>query len=251
MKIVDSHCHLNYLSNPESAVAAALAADVGTMLCIGVERERIEEVLACADKFSGVWASVGEHPGVASGDPEWVTEYLDHPRVVAVGETGLDYFHDASERIQTLQQAGFRYQMRVARERGLPVIIHTRSAVEDTLTIMAEFPEVRGVLHCFTESWEMAEQALAMGYYISISGIVTFKNGDNVRAVAQQVPKDRLLIETDAPWLAPVPNRGEQNQPAFVVDTAKCVAQLRGLSLAALADLTRENFFTLFKGAAQ
>lgn len=251
MKIVDSHCHLNYLSDPAGAVEAARAADVDTMLCIGVEHERIAEVLACADRFPGVWASVGEHPGVASGHPQWVTEYLNHPRVVALGETGLDYFHDTSARSQALQQAGFRYQMEVACERGLPVIIHTRSAVEDTLSIMSEFPEVVGVLHCFTESWEMAEQALEMGYYISISGIVTFKNADNVRTVAQLVPEDRLLIETDAPWLAPVPNRGAQNQPAFVVDTAKCVAQLRGIGVVALADMTQKNFFTLFKGAAQ
>ena len=250
MRIVDSHCHLNYLDDPAQAVAAALAADVETMLCIGVEQERICEVLACADRFPGVWASIGEHPGVATGNPDWIAEYLDHPRVVAIGETGLDYFYETSAHSRALQQDGFRYQMNLARELDLPVIIHTRSAVEDTLATMAEFPDVVGVLHCFTESWEMAEQALAMGYYISISGIVTFNKAVNVRMVAERVPDNRLLIETDAPWLAPVPNRGQQNQPAFVVDTARCIAQLRGQSLSALAELTRDNFFSLFNRAA-
>ena len=249
LQFVDSHCHLNYLDDAPEAIARAKAANVGTVLCIGVEAERFAEVLACADSYPDVWASVGEHPGNASGTPDWLLPHLGHPRIVAVGETGLDYFHGADSAMQKLQQTGFRYQMQIAQSQNLPVIIHTRAAVDDTLAMLREFPNVTGVLHCFTENWDMAEQALALGYFISISGIVTFKNAENVREVARRIPNEKLLIETDAPWLAPVPHRGKTNEPAFIVDTAACVADLRGQTLSEIAKMTRENFFRLFSRA--
>ena len=248
MHLVDSHCHLNYLDDPNKALADASARGVDTILCIGVEEERYPEVLQFSERGESdlqVLCSVGEHPGSATGKPEWIHQYLAEPGVVAVGETGLDYFYEKDSDIQALQRAGFEYQMQIAADVGLPVIIHTREAIEDTLAILHNFPNVRGVLHCFTETWAMAEEAIALGYYVSISGIVTFKNAKNVQEVAHQIPNDRLLIETDAPWLAPVPNRGQQNQPAFVADTAAYLADLRGQSLEELVAYTRANFFEL------
>lgn len=246
---VDSHCHLNYLENPEQALARARARGVEACLCIGVERNCIEDVLTIAERQPGVWASVGEHPGSCSGDADWVRDYLSRNGVVAVGEMGLDYHYVENEDQRAMQRHTFAQQLAIAADADLPVIVHTRAAEQDTLALMQDCSGVRGVLHCFTESWAMAESALDMGFYISISGIVTFKNGDNVREVARKVPLDRLLIETDAPWLAPVPNRGKKNEPAFVVDTAVYLAELLGLDTATLADTTRENFFRLFTRA--
>ena len=246
---VDSHCHLNYLDCPSDAIARARERDVETILCIGVEEERFAEVLQCTRNYAHVWASAGEHPGNTTGRPTWVREHLDDPKVVAVGETGLDYFHVESSAARAKQRAGFNYQMGLADECGLPVVIHTRDAIEDTLDIMKSYPEVVGVLHCFTESWEMANTALEMGYYISLSGIVTFKTAGELREVAQKIPTERLLIETDAPWLAPVPNRGKQNEPAYLADTARFLAELRQESLDELAGNTRKNFFDLFRRA--
>jgi len=248
---VDSHCHLNYLHDPDTALVRARAAGVKEALCIGVERSAIEEVLGWADREAGIWASVGEHPGSCSGNAQWVGEYLSRPKVVAVGEMGLDYFYEKDQQQQANQRATFSQQLALADKVELPVVIHTRNAEEDTLELMRAFPGVRGVLHCFTESWAMAEEALALGYFISISGIVTFANADNVREVAQKVPDDRLLIETDAPWLAPAPHRGQKNEPAYVADTAAYLAQLRGTELESLARLTRDNFFRLFSRAQQ
>ena len=244
---VDSHCHLNYLDSPSDAIARASERGVETILCIGVEEERFAEVLQCTRNYGHVWASVGEHPGNTAGQPEWVRDHLDDPKVVAVGEIGLDYFHVHNPAARAKQRAGFSYQMRLADEAGLPVVIHTRDALEDTLAIMKSYPGVVGVLHCFTESWEMANTALEMGYYISLSGIVTFKSADELREVAQKIPTERLLIETDAPWLAPVPNRGKQNEPAYLADTAHFLADLRRESLDELAASTRKNFFDLFR----
>jgi len=244
---VDSHCHLNYLEDPAQALARAHAAGVQECLCIGVEQSCIEEVLTIADGEQGVWASVGEHPGSCSGDASWVRDYLHRDSVV--GEMGLDYHYVEDESQRALQRHTFAQQLGIAQEVDLPVIVHTRAAEQDTLALIEEYAGVRGVLHCFTESWEMAERALALGFYISISGIVTFKNGDNVRAVARRMPLDRLLIETDAPWLAPAPNRGKKNEPAFVVDTAEYLAELLELDVTALAAITRENFFRLFTRA--
>lgn len=246
---VDSHCHLNYLENPEAALARARAAGVNELLCIGVEQGAIEEVLAMAENHSGVWASVGEHPGSCSGDAAWVNRYLDRSDVIAVGEMGLDYLYVDDNEARAEQRHTFAQQLQLAENHALPVIVHTRSAEVDTLALITEFPKVRGVLHCFTESWAMAEQALAEDYYISISGIVTFKNAAQVREVAERVPDERLLIETDAPWLAPVPHRGKKNEPGFVADTAKFLADLRGVEVAELAQFTRENFFRLFNRA--
>ncbi len=248
--LVDSHCHLNYLEDPELRVREARAAGVSTQLCIGVDEAHIREVLTLAEQQPDVWASVGQHPEAAGNDFGWIEAELEHPRVVAVGETGLDYFHSEDEATRSRQRVSFEHQLALAERHRLPVVVHTRSAEADTLALIRQFPTVRGVLHCFTESWEMAASALEVGYYISISGIVTFKNGENVREVARQVPADRLLVETDAPWLAPVPHRGKPNAPAYVRDTAAYLAELRGISFEALAEQTSSNFFSLFSRAA-
>ncbi len=245
--LVDSHCHLNYLEAPEARLAAARARGVHGFLCIGVDAAGIEAVLGLAEVNPDVWATVGQHPEAAAAEPEWIERYLEHPRVVAVGETGLDYYRDPSAEERALQQARFDYQLGLAARQGLPVVIHTRGAEQDTLDLLRAHPGVRGVLHCFTESWEMAAQALELGYYVSISGIVTFRNGENVREVARRIPQDRLLVETDSPWLAPVPHRGKTNEPAFVTDTAAYLAELRGCSLESLAETTTRNFDALFR----
>ena len=244
---IDSHCHLNYLHEPEQALQRARTAGVSTCLCISVEQKCINEILALAAAHDDVWASVGVHPDAAAESLDWIEANLSHPRVLAVGETGLDYLHDITAEAKLRQQEAFEFQLQLAQKHSLPIIVHTRNAQDDTLTLMAKYHNVEGVLHCFTESWEMAEQALEMGYYISISGIVTFRNAENVREVARRVPIERLLIETDAPWLAPVPNRGKDNEPAFVADTAKFLAELRDTSLQTLAAQTSDNFNTLFK----
>lgn len=245
--LVDSHCHLNYLDDPERSLADARACGVDRFLCIGVDRKGIDGVVGLAERHPDVWATAGLHPEAAARDAlGWINDYLDRPRVVAVGETGLDYHHDADPEKQAVQRECFDFQLDLAASHGLPVVVHTRAAETDTITLMRAHPKVQGVLHCFTESWEMAQRALDLGYYISISGIVTFRNGENVREVARKVPLDRLLVETDAPWLAPVPHRGRPNQPAYVVDTAKVVADLRDCPLDSLAAATTENFLTLF-----
>ena len=225
---VDSHCHLNYLDDPEEKIVSAGESGVGAILCIGVEQDRISEVVDLATRFPRVWCSVGEHPDSAEGCPDWVRGFIDHPKVVAIGETGLDYFREEGRSNRTAQIASFDSQLQIANETGLPIVVHTRSAEKDTIDLIKSHPGVTGVLHCFTESWEMAKVALDLGFYISISGIVTFKNADQVKEVAKRVPDDRLLIETDAPWLAPVPRRGKPNETAYVVHTAEYVASLRG-----------------------
>ena len=247
--LVDSHCHLNYLDDPDARLAAARAAGVHGVLCIGVDQSGSSAVLDLAERHADVWASVGQHPDAAAADLGWIEPLLTHPRVVAVGETGLDYFHVGEPAGQARQRQAFVHQLALAESTGLPVVVHTRAAEDDTLRLLREHPNAVGVLHCFTESCEMARQALDLGYYISISGIVTFKNGANVRDVARQVPDDRLLIETDAPWLAPVPHRGRKNEPAYVADTAEYLAELRGVPLDILAAATSENFLRLFPRA--
>jgi TatD DNase family protein len=243
---VDSHCHLNYLQSSVDALDRARTKGVTGVLCIGVDEVGIDEVLAIAAANNDVWASVGLHPQSAEQDFTWIEDKLAGSKVVAVGETGLDYktAKNAAERCR--QQESFQHQMELARRYSLPVVVHTRDAEQDTLSILESYPEVTGVLHCFTESWEMAEKALEMGYYISISGIVTFSNAENVRLVARQIPSDRLLIETDAPWLAPVPYRGKENEPGFVCATAEFLAQLRGVAIEELAEVTGNNFRRLF-----
>ncbi len=247
--LVDSHCHLNYLEDPGLRIREARGAGVTGQLCIGVDEARISEVLALAEREPDIWASVGQHPDAAANAFDWLEPALAHPRVVAVGETGLDYFHTEEAAARARQRESFEYQLTLADRHGLPVVVHSRAAEADTLALLRQFPQVRGVLHCFTESWEMAAEALTLGYYISISGIVTFRNGDNVREVARRVPEDRLLVETDAPWLAPVPHRGRANAPAYVRDTAEYLAELRGVSFATLAEQTSRNFYALFRRA--
>lgn len=249
--MIDSHCHLNYLDNPSDALAAARKRGVKACLCIGVDEAGWPDVAAIAEAHTDVFASAGIHPDAAvevSEGKRWLPQACAHARVVAVGETGLDYSRDPDESKINVQRASFAWQLELASELNLPVVVHTRDARDDTLAIMREAPDVIGVMHCFTETWAMAEAALAMGYYISMSGIVTFKNAAQVQEVASKVPADRLLIETDAPWLAPVPHRGKQNQPAFVADTAEFVAQLRNVSVEQLVEETTANVLRLFKG---
>ena len=243
---VDSHCHLNYLENPREKEGRALAAGVDKILCIGIEESRINEVLSIAKENPEVWCTVGEHPDATLGEPSWVESFLSADKVVAVGETGLDFFRDDSKETKSLQSASFDRQLQMGTKYSLPVVVHTRGAQKETIELIKSHPGVIGVLHCFTESWEMAKQALDLGFYISISGIVTFKNAGVVKEVAALVPADRLLIETDAPWLAPVPKRGKSNEPAFLAHTAACVADLRGETVRSIAQTTSQNFHDLF-----
>jgi len=253
--LVDSHCHLDRLDLTahggclDTALDAARARGVGHFLCIGVSAENAAAVKALARQHADVDCSVGVHPlDLAPGaEPalDWLLRELDEPQVVAIGETGLDYHYepDAAE----LQQRSFRLHLDAARVCGKPVIVHTRAARADTLALLADadLPQA-GVLHCFTEDWAMARAALDMGYYISLSGIVTFRNADALREVARQVPSDRLLVETDSPYLAPVPYRGKPNLPQYVHEVAAFIAELRGVSFDTLAEQTTANFKRLF-----
>jgi TatD DNase family protein len=252
--LVDSHCHLNYLDDPHARLTAARLAGVSGFLCIGVNEATQPAVLAIAEQHADVWASAGVHPesvGTATG-LDWLELALRHPRVVGVGETGLDYFAaTGNDELRCAQQReSFASHLALGAAEGLPVIVHTRGAETDTADLLRAHPECTGVLHCFTESWDLARCALDLGWYVSISGIVTFRNAENVRAVARQIPDDRLLIETDAPWLAPVPHRGKRNEPAWVTHTAACLAELRGQELAHLAEQTTANFARLFSTTA-
>ncbi len=250
---VDSHCHLDFpdLANRVDEVLATMAAnDVGTALCISVKLEDFPRVLGLAQRHAHLWATVGVHPdndGVDEPDVARLVALADHPKVVAIGETGLDYYwqKDAPE----WQRERFRVHIRAARATGKPLVIHTRSAAEDTLRLMREEGADRagGVMHCFTETWEVAEAALALGFYISFSGIVTFRNAKDLKEVARRVPLDRLLIETDSPYLAPVPHRGKTNEPGWVVHVAEEIARLRDIPLASVEQATTDNFFRLFR----
>ena len=253
--LVDSHCHLDRLDlaahggSLDAALDAARARGVGHFLCIGVSADNAAQVRALAARYPDVDCSVGIHPlDLAPGEApalDWLLGELNHPEVVAIGETGLDY-HYEPEAAQ-LQQASFRLHLEAARLTGKPVVIHTRAARADTLTLLREsaLPQA-GVLHCFTEDWEMAKAALDLGYYISLSGIVTFRNADALRDVARQVPADRLLVETDSPYLAPIPHRGKPNLPEYVRDVAEFIALVRGERYEQLAQQTTENFRRLF-----
>jgi TatD DNase family protein len=252
---VDSHCHLDFpeLAEREAEVLANMAASqVDTALCISVRLEEFPRVLALAERHPQLWASVGVHPDYADcREPDVATlvKLADHPKVVAIGETGLDYYwqKDAPE----WQRERFRTHIRAARACGKPLIVHTRDAGADTIRLLREegAAEVGGVMHCFTETWEIAEAAMELGFHISFSGIVTFRNAQDLKDIARKLPADRLLIETDAPYLAPVPKRGKTNEPAWVVHVAEEIARLRELPLEQLAQLTRDNFFRLFQHA--
>lgn len=255
MLLVDSHCHLDRLSygskqtDMADVLAKAAAQEVGYFLCVSVTQAQFPTMLAAIAPYPQVFASCGVHP--LNQDPGvdaslLLTQAADS-RVVAIGETGLDYFYSPENK--EVQQASFREHIRVARALNKPLIIHTRDAQDDTLRIMREegAEQVGGVLHCFTESLEMAEAAMAMGFYISISGIVTFKNAAALQAVVKALPLERLLVETDSPYLAPIPHRGRENEPAFVRDVAQFIADLREIPLAELAEATSHNFFELFR----
>jgi TatD DNase family protein len=251
---IDSHCHLNYKGLVEdqlAVLARARAAGVTTMLNISTRAGEWDEVIGLAERESDVWASVGIHPHEADVHPDVETstlvEQARHPRVVGIGESGLDFYYDRSDRDR--QRASFRSHIAAARDSGLPIIVHTRDAEEDTHRILEEEMgkgAFTGVIHCFTASADFAAKALDLGLYISISGIVTFKNAKDLQATARQIPADRLLIETDAPFLAPMPNRGKTCEPAFVADTARFLAELRGESVEELAGYTSANFRSLF-----
>ena len=256
--LVDSHCHLNYsglIEHQADVLARARASGVTTMLNISTREREWDAVIATAEREPDVWASVGIHPHEADEHPDIDTARLmaaaAHPRMIAIGETGLDYYYDHSDRGR--QQASFRTHIAAARETGLPLIVHTRDAEADTAEILREEMgkgAYTGVIHCFTASADFARIALELGFYISISGIVTFKNAKDLQATAAVLPSDRLLVETDAPFLAPVPHRGKTGEPAFVADTARFLAGLRGETNEELMATTSRNFFSLFGKAA-
>jgi len=251
--LVDSHCHLDMLCNDAAALPAVLdeagSQGIQHMLCVSVSLERFTPMMQLIAPHAQISASVGVHPdGTDVEEPtvERLAELAQQERIVAIGETGLDYFRTEGD--VEWQRERFRRHIRAAREVQKPLIVHTRAAREDTLKIMAEenAAEAGGVLHCFTEDWEMAQAAMDMNFYISFSGIVTFKNAVDLQAVARQVPLERMLVETDSPYLAPVPKRGKTNQPAYVRYVAEFIAGLRDQSLASVADATTTNFYTLF-----
>lgn len=256
--LTDSHCHLNYkglVEDQDAVLDRARAAGVGTMLNIATRESEWDAVLATAVRAPDVWATVGIHPHEADDhahvDTAKLVERAGHPRVVGIGETGLDYYYDHSDRER--QQRSFRSHIAACRATSLPLIVHTRDAEEDTLRILREEREegpYSGVIHCFTASGAFADAAMALGLYISISGIVTFKSARDLQATAARLPLDRLLIETDSPFLAPVPHRGKPCEPAFVADTARFLADLRGESVETLAAATTANFRTLFSKVA-
>ena len=255
--LVDSHCHLNYKGLREDQVGVidrARAAGVGTMLGIATRAGEWDEVIALAAAHPDIWATVGIHPHEADAHPEVdagrLVAVAAHPKVIGIGETGLDYYYDHSDRDR--QRASFRAHITAARTTGLPLIVHTRDAEADTAAILADemgHGAFTGVIHCFTASAAFASQALALGFYISLSGILTFRNARDLQAVAATLPADRILVETDSPFLAPVPLRGKVCEPAYVVHTAAFLAELRGVENAALAAATTDNFFRLFTRA--
>jgi TatD DNase family protein len=253
--LVDSHCHLDRLAfdQIEGGLAGALeeaaAAGVGHFLCVAINLEAYPAMRALVEPFPQVSVSVGVHPTDGKGPPPEVDRLIQlaqDARVVAIGETGLDYYYGGEHKEH--QQALFRTHVQAARDVGKPLIVHTRDARADTIAILREegAAKVCGVMHCFTEDWETARQALDLGFYISFSGIVTFRNAESLREVARQVPADRILVETDSPYLAPVPKRGKTNQPAYVRYVAECVAEVRGEAFDELARRTTENYFRLF-----
>ncbi len=251
--LVDSHCHLNFpelAENLEEVLENMRRNGIGQALCVGVSLDKFPQVLALAEQHENIYASVGVHPDHeldAEPTQEQLVQLAAHPKVVAIGETGLDYFRLKGD--LEWQRERFRTHIRAARACGKPLIIHTREAAADTLRIMQEegADQISGVMHCFTESMETAQAAMEMGFYISFSGIVTFKSAAALKEVARQIPLDRMLVETDSPYLAPVPFRGKLNQPAYVRHVAEEIARLRGVSLDEIARATTGNFRRLFK----
>ena len=255
--LVDSHCHLDFpdLSRRLDEILERMRQnEVGCAVCIGVNLEDFPGVLALAEAHPNLYATVGIHPeyaDVEEPDETSLVELARHPKVIAIGETGLDY-HWQKDRPEW-QRDRFRRHIRAAIATGKPLVVHMRDSAEDTLRILKEEggEAVGGVMHCFTETWEVARQALDLGFHISFSGILTFKNAVAIKEAAQKTPLDRILVETDAPYLAPVPHRGKPNEPAFVRHVAEELARLRGLSLEQVAEATTANFFNLFKHASR
>lgn len=256
--LIDSHCHLEYkglVEDQPAVLARAREAGISGFLSISTRLREWDQVIATAAREDDVWASVGIHPHEADAHADLgaaaLSEASRHPKVVAIGETGLDYFYDHSDR--ATQRALFRTHIAVSRDTGLPLIVHTRDAEDDTAAILADemgkgaFP---ALIHCFTASADFARKMLDLGLTISLSGIVTFKNARDLQEIAAQLPEDRLLVETDAPFLAPVPHRGRICEPAYTADTVRFVAQLRGVEPQALAETTTRNFFKLFGKAS-
>jgi len=258
LRLIDSHCHLNYAGLAErqdEVLANARANGVTGFLNISTRQSEWGDVLGAAERNADVWATVGVHPHEADAHPDLgaaaLVEAASHPRVIAIGECGLDYFYDNSER--EAQKDRFEAHIDAARQSGLPLVVHTRDAEDDTAEILARAMReggVTGVLHCFTGTADLARKALDLGFYISLSGIVTFKNAKELQETASWLPSDRMLVETDSPFLAPVPHRGQTCEPAFVADTARFVAELRNEPPEALAETTTANFFRLFSRAS-
>lgn len=253
--LVDSHCHLDRIDlapfggHFDQFLTHAKAEGVGHILCVSIDLESYPAMLDQVADYPNISVSVGVHPNDKDRQeptPEMLVELASHSKNVAIGETGLDYFR--SEGDLTWQQDRFRRHIQAAHLAKKPLIIHTRAAQEDTITILQDEQarDVGGVMHCFTENWEMAKQALDLGFYISFSGIITFNSAEELREVVKKVPNDRILIETDAPYLAPVPHRGRSNIPQYVAHVADCVAELKGATREAIADLTRDNYQRLF-----
>lgn len=256
--LIDSHCHLEYeglVEDRQGVLERARAAGIAGFLNISTRQREWDRVIGTAEQEPDVWASVGIHPHEADAHADLgastLMEKAAHPRVIGIGETGLDYYYDKSDR--STQQALFRTHIAVARQTGLPIIIHTRDAEADTARILTEEMEkgaFPALIHCFTASAQFARTVLDLGLTISLSGIVTFKNAKDLQEIAASLPEDRILVETDAPFLAPVPNRGQTCEPAFTADTAHFVAKLRGVEFDALAESTTRNFHSLFRKAA-
>ena len=257
MRLIDSHCHLNYeglAERREEVLANARAAGVSGFLNISTRQREWDDVIAVAEANADIWATVGVHPHEADAHPDLgaaaLIDAASHSDVIAIGECGLDYYYNKSDR--TAQRDRFEAHIEAARASGLPLVVHTRDAEDDTAEILEQAVNkggVRGVLHCFTGSWQLAKKALDLGFYVSLSGIVTFKNAQDLQHTARKLPGDRLLVETDSPFLAPVPHRGRTCEPAFVADTARFVAELRGVDADTLAEQTTDNFFKLFNKA--
>jgi TatD DNase family protein len=255
--LIDSHCHLDFETfAPEldSVVARARQAGVGGLLTICTRLTEFDRVRAIAERYENVWCSVGVHPHEAASEPDsdaaHLVELTQHPKVVGIGEAGLDYFYEHSPRDR--QRAVFREHIAAARQSGLPLIVHSRDADEETVELLEEGAKagsLSGVIHCFSSTAYLAERALALGFYLSLSGIVTFRKATELQAIARTIPADRLLVETDSPYLAPVPYRGKRNEPAYVAETAKFVADLRGVAVETLAEESTANFHRLFAKA--
>ena len=257
MRLIDSHCHLNYeglVERQDEVLDSARARGVAGFLNISTRKREWNDIISVAEREPDVWATVGVHPHEADAHPDLgaaaLVEAADHPRVIAIGECGLDYYYDKSDR--TAQRDRFEAHIDAARQSGLPLVVHTREAESDTAEILGAAVReggVTGVLHCFTGSADLARKGLDLGFLISLSGIVTFKNAADLQDIARWLPNDQMLVETDSPFLAPVPHRGQKCEPAFVADTASFVAGLRGEAPEQLAEATTANFFRLFSKA--